>query len=112
MGSLVPKSCVLHSWLVYRCFDPNLHALASNLHAVHGIAPFGGAGVTAVEGEGIESVNEDDGLSVVLVVVETDARGSIMTAAGCDPDVLDRRCPVKRAFKLCRSFSAPELRAS
>ena len=97
---------------MYCWFDPNLRALSLNLHAVHGIASFGGAGVSAGEGEGIESVIEDNGLGVVLVLVEADARGGVMTTAGCDPNILDRRCPVKGAFKLCRSFSAPELRAS
>ena len=67
--------------------------------------------MSAGEGEGIQSVIEDDGLDVGLVVFEPDARGGVMTAAGCDPDIRERRCPVTGAFELCRSFSANELLA-
>ena len=70
------------------------------------------------EGEGIQRVIEVDGLDVGLVVVEEDALWGVVTAAGCDlaagcdPDIRERRCPVTGAFKLCRSFSADDLRAS
>ena len=66
------------------------------------------------EGDGAEIMTEieDDGLDVSFVGVEGDHRGHVMTAAGCNPDNLERRCPVTCALTLRRSSPATKLQAS